>query len=362
MAGKPAGEKTEKATPRKLKKARRDGQVGHTPEVGSWLSVLAATFVLPSVASSLMDNARTTFLQVTSIIDTPDTGRALALTRRALIDAVIGTAPLAVLILLTSVASAAVQGGIWVAPKLLAPKLTRLNPLSGFKRMFGPQGVWQLLKSLSKLAVLSAVTYYSVRQLVPALMSSGSLPLASVLDTTIEAALRLVRMGAGAGLLLAFVDIAVVRKRNNKQLKMTKHEVKEEMKSSDGDPLLRGAQRSRALAISRNRMMADIPSADVVIVNPTHVAVALRYDPARGAPRVVAKGGDHVAARIRELAERSRVPMVQDIALARTLYQTCEIGQEIPADLYQGVATVLAFVMRLKRRGSAAGTHRMQPA
>ncbi len=362
MSGKPAGEKTEKATPRKLKKARRDGQVGHSPEVGSWLSLLAASFVFPGVARSLMDNASTTFVQVGSIIDTPDIGRALALTRSALIHAVLGVAPLALLVLLTSVASAALQGGIWVAPKLLAPKMSRLNPLSGLKRMFGPHGAWQLLKSLGKLAVLSAVTYYAVRQLVPTLMASGSLPLASVLATTVGAALRLVRMGAGAGLLLACVDIAVVRKRNNKQLKMTKHEVKEEMKSSDGDPLLRGALRSRALAISRNRMMADVPTADVVIVNPTHVAVALRYDPARGAPRVVAKGGDHVAARIRELAERSRVPMVADIPLARTLFQTCEIGQEIPAELYQGVATVLAFVMRLKRRGSAAGTHRLQPA
>jgi flagellar biosynthetic protein FlhB len=362
MSGKPAGEKTEKATPRKLKKARRDGQVGHTPEVGSWLSVLAASFVLPVVARSLMSNARTTFLQLGSVIDTPDPGRAIALTRSALISAVLATAPLAILVLLTSVASAAMQGGIWIAPKLLAPKMSRLNPLHGLKRMFGPQGVWQLLKSLGKLVVLSAVTYYSVRELVPTLMAAGSLPLASVLATTTQAALRLVRLGSGAGLLLAFVDIAVVRRRNNKQLKMTKQEVKEEMRSSDGDPLLRGALRSRALAISRNRMMADVPTADVVVVNPTHVAVALRYDPARGAPRVVAKGGDHVAARIRELAERSRVPMVADIPLARTLYQTCEIGQEIPADLYQGVATVLAFVMRLKRRGSAAGIHRMQPA
>jgi flagellar biosynthetic protein FlhB len=361
MAGKPSGEKTEKATPRKLKKARRDGQVGHSPEVGSWLSVLAASYVIPNVGSSLMDNSRTSFVQIGAIIDHPDTGRALALTRTALIHAVLATAPLALLVLLTSVASAAVQGGIWVAPKLLMPKMTRLNPLSGLKRMFGPHGFWQLLKSLGKLAVLSAVTYYSVRQLVPTLMASGSLPLASVLGTAIGAALRLVRFGAGAGLLLAFVDIAVVRKRNNKQLKMTKHEIKEEMKSSDGDPLLRGALRSRALAISRNRMMADVPSADVVIVNPTHVAVALRYDPARGAPRVVAKGADHVAARIRELAEQNRVPMVQDVPLARTLYSTCKLGQEIPAEMYQAVATVLAFVMRLKRRGSAAGTHRMQP-
>jgi len=362
MSGKPAGEKTEKASPRKLKKARRDGQIAHTPEVGSWLSVLAASFVLPAVGRSLMDSARTTFVQVGSVIATPDTGRALAITRGAVTSAVLATAPLAVLVMVTSVASAAMQGGIWVAPKLLMPKLTRLNPLSGLKRMFGPQGIWQLFKSLGKLAVLSAVTYYSVRELVPTLMAAGSLPLSSVLDTTTDAALRLIRLGAGAGLLLAFVDAAVVRRRTNKQLRMTKQEVKEEHKSSEGDPLLRSILRSRALAISRNRMMADVPSADVVVVNPTHVAVALRYDPARGAPRVVAKGGDHVAARIRELAERSRVPMVADVPLARTLYQTCEIGQEIPPDLYQAVATVLAFVMRLKRRGSAAGLHRMQPA
>jgi len=361
MSGKPAGEKTEKASPRKLKKARRDGQIAHTPEVGSWLSVLAASFVLPAVGRALMDDARTTFVQVGSVITTPDTGRALAITRHAVTSAVLATAPLAILVMVTSVASAAMQGGIWVAPKLLMPKLTRLNPLSGLKRMFGPQGVWQLLKSLSKLAVLTAVTYYSVRELVPTLMAAGSLPLSSVLDTTTSAALRLIRLGAGAGLLLAFVDAAVVRRRTNKQLKMTKQEVKEEQKSTDGDPLLRSILRSRALAISRNRMMADVPSADVVLVNPTHVAVALRYDPARGAPRVVAKGADHVAARIRELAERNRVPMVADVPLARTLHKTCEIGQEIPPDLYQAVATVLAFVMRLKRRGSAAGLHRMQP-
>lgn len=226
--------------------------------------------------------------------------------------------------------------------------------------MFGTQGVWALVKSLGKLLVLGSVTYLSVNKLVPTLMSAGSLPLSSVLGTTTAAALKLVRFGAGAGLLLAFTDVAVVRKRNHKQLKMTKYEIKEEHKSSDGDPLLRSMRRSRALAISRNRMMADVPSADVVVVNPTHVAVALRYDPAKGAPRVVAKGADNIAAKIRELAELNRIPMVQDIALARTLHHVCNVGQEIPADMYQGVATVLAFVMRLKRKGSAAGMHRMQ--
>ncbi|HEU5271109.1 MAG TPA: EscU/YscU/HrcU family type III secretion system export apparatus switch protein [Jatrophihabitans sp.] len=357
-----AGEKSEKPTPRRLKKARRDGQVGHSPELGSWLGVLAATFVLPAVARSLMSTAQTSMVQVGVTIRNPDVGQALGTTRWALLHAAAGLAPLAVLVMVTSVAAAGSQGGIWFAPKLLVPKVNRLNPFKGLKRMFGVQGAWGLIKSLAKLGVLCGVTYLSVRQLVPQLTASGSLPLSSVLGTSTDAALRLVRYGAVAGLLMAVADVAVVRHRSNKQLKMTKHEVKEEHKSNEGDPLLRSILRSRALAISRNRMMADVPFADVVLVNPTHVAVALRYEANKGAPRVVAKGADHVAARIREVAERNRVPMVQDVLLARTLYSACDIGQEIPADLYQAVATVLAFVMRLRRKGSAAGVHRLQRA
>lgn len=362
MADKPAGEKTEKASPRKLKKARREGQISHSHELGSWLSVLAATFVLPMVTKSLMSNMKALMIEIGGLIDKPDIGQALAISRDAAVKSAIGLAPLAALIMLTSVASAAAQGGVWVAPKLLMPKFSRLNPLQGVKRMFGAQGAWTLAKSLGKLLVLAAVVYLSIRRMVPTLMSAGSLPLSSVLDSTVGAALQLLRFGAAAGVVLAIADVMVTRKRNNKQLKMTKQEVKEEHKSNEGDPTLKGAIRSRAMAISRNRMMADVPNADVVLVNPTHVAVALKYDPARGAPRVVAKGSDHMAARIREVAERSRVPMVADVPLARTLYATCEVGHEIPADMYQAVATVLAFIMRLKRRGSAAGMHRLPAA
>ncbi|MCW2525137.1 MAG: type secretion protein [Frankiales bacterium] len=361
MAGKPAGEKTEKATPRKIKKARHEGQIGHSHELGSWASMLAATFVLPKVMGSLMSDSRETMIEVGGIINDPDIGRALSIARHATLQGAQAVAPLALLVLFTSIASSALQGGIHVAPKLAMPKFSRLNPLHGVKRMFGPQGLWALAKALGKMAVLSAVTYFSVRQLVPTLLGAGSLPLSAVLSETMGSALNVIRYGAAAGIVLSFADVAVVRRRNNKQLKMTKQEVKDEHKQSEGDPQMKGAIRSRALAMSRNRMMADVASADVVLVNPTHVAVALKYDPDKGAPRVVAKGADHIAAKIRELAEQNRVPMVQDIPLARTLYATCDIGQEIPAELFQGVATVLAFILRLKRRGSAVGMHKMQP-
>jgi flagellar biosynthetic protein FlhB len=139
---------------------------------------------------------------------------------------------------------------------------------------------------------------------------------------------------------------------------MSKHEVKREMKQSEGDPHMKGAIRARARALSRNRMMAAVGEADVLLVNPTHVAVALKYDALSGAPRVVAKGAGVVAARLRQLATEHRVPMVEDVPLARSLHKACEIGQEIPPEMYTAVARVLAFVLSLKSRGSAAGLHR----
>jgi flagellar biosynthetic protein FlhB len=223
--------------------------------------------------------------------------------------------------------------------------------------MFGAHGWWQLAKSLGKSAALGAVVWLSVRSLIPQLAGAGALPLSVLVHTGVATALRLLRFAAVAGLLLALVDAAVVRRRNNKQLKMTKQEVKDEFRNSEGDPQVRMARRSRQLAMRRNRMIADVAKADVVLVNPTHVAVALRYDPGRGAPRVIAKGADHAAARIRAVADRHRVPMVADVTLARTLYAACEVGQEIPPDLYRAVAIVLAFIMTLKKRGSAAGVH-----
>jgi flagellar biosynthetic protein FlhB len=214
-----------------------------------------------------------------------------------------------------------------------------------------------LVKALLKTTTLGVVVYLSVRKLIPTVMGSGSMPVSSLVDLCVSSTLTLLRYAAAAGLVMAFADYAVVRKRNNKHLKMTKQEVKDEMKGSEGDPHVKGHRRSKAMQMSRNRMMAEIATADVVVVNPTHVAVALRYDPARGAPRVVAKGADNVATKIRELAEKHRVPMVSDVPLARTLYASCDLDQEVPADLYKAVATVLAFIMTLKRRGSVTGVH-----
>jgi len=184
------------------------------------------------------------------------------------------------------------------------------------------------------------------------------LPLGGVLGSTTGAIITMMRLTAVAGITIGLADYAVARRRTEKQIRMTKDEVKQEAKQTEGDPHMRSAIRSRQIRMSRNRMMADIAQADVVVVNPTHVAVALKYEPHRGAPRVVAKGAGAIAAKIRERASEHRVPMVEDVPLARALHRSCEIGQEVPAELFQAVARVLALVMSLKRRGSAAGLHR----
>lgn len=352
-----AGERTEKATPKRRKKARSEGRIGNSPEVGAWLGLLVATFVLPALGRSVQSVAATTLIRGAATIRHPSVRMAGALAKWAAGASLRAVIPLAAVMAVIGVAAVAGQGGLAVAPASLKPKFSRLNPLSGIKRMFGAHGWWQLGKSLGKTAALAAVVWLSVRSLVPQLLAAGSMPLAMLVHTGVSAALRLLRVAAAAGLLLAFVDAAVVRRRNSKQLKMTKQEVKDEFRSSEGDPQVRMARRSRQLAMRRNRMIADVAKADVVVVNPTHVAVALRYEPGRGAPRVLAKGADHAAARIRAAAERNRVPMVADVTLARTLYAACEVGQEIPSDLYRAVAIVLAFIMTLKKRGSAAGVH-----
>ena len=354
-----SGEKTEQPTEQKKKKARKEGQIGRSADVGAWLGMLAASFLLPMTMRWAIDHARELLEKVPEFIQNPDPMAIKPLMSDALWAVVAAAGPLAATMLVVGVAAAGAQGGIRVATKLFIPKFSRLNPFKGLKQKFGPQALWEGAKALVKTAVLGGVLYYTVKDLVPTLMLSGSIPLGTLLGMVSDAILNLIRVAAVAGLAMGGADYFVVRRRTNKQLRMTKQEVKDENKRSEGDPLVKGQIRSRQLAMSRNRMMAELPDADFVVVNPTHVAVALRYDPAKGAPRVIAKGRGNIAAKIREIAAEHRIPLVQDVPLARALHGSCEIGQEIPPQFYGVVAKVLAFVMSLRARGTAAGEHKL---
>ncbi len=350
---------TEKPTAKRLREARRDGQIARTPELGQWGAVLVATFLIPNVLSDLLDSSEGLLRRITVFIAKPEPEAALGLLKDGLLAGVTAVAPLLVGIVLTVLTSAGLQGGLRPSAKLLKPKFSRLNPMQGLKRLLGPKSWWEGAKTLVKTIVLGLVLFITVRNLVPTVMGSGALPVTSLIGMVSGTALTLLRTAAVAGLVMAIVDYVVVRRRTGKELLMTKQQVKDEHKNSEGDPQLKGAIRAKQLAMSRNRMMTEISGADVVMTNPTHVAVALRYDAAKGAPRVVAKGAGVVAAKIREQAAKHRVPVVQDVPLARALYRACELGQEIPAELFGPVAHVLAFLYRLRRKGSAAGTHRL---
>lgn len=356
-----AGEKTEKATPQRMKKVRAEGQLGRSQDLTAWVVVGAAVVTLPLVLQRATGAATGQVHQLERVVADPDPALAVQALGDGLLS-VLGTlAPMLAAAVLAAVVAGASQGGIHVATKRLMPRFDHLNVVKGVKRTFGPQAWWQGIKALLKTVVVGAVLYVVVVGMVPLVLQSGQLPLAQLLGELGGRAQTLLWWAIAAGLLLAAADVFVVARRNRKQTRMSKQEVKEDFKRTEGDPLVKGQIRARQRAMSRNRMLSAVADADVVVVNPTHVAVALRYEPGTGAPRVVAKGQGHVAARIRERAAENRVAVVQDVTLARTLHAVVEIGQEIPEHLYEGVAQVLAFVMSLRRRGAAAGTHRLPP-
>jgi flagellar biosynthetic protein FlhB len=355
--------KTEKATPKKVADARKKGQVAKSQEVSAWTTTLAMTLLLPLTFSSARDHVLTLVARLPDLMAEPETATALALFSDGLRGGLVAIAPMAVALMLIGVAANVAQVGLKPSPEALQPKLSKLNPLPGLKRMVGARSLWSGCKELLKLVLLSGFAYHAISGFMPHLLSAGGMTLTDAVSGVAGAALSFLRWTAVLGLALAAADYAMERHHLAKELRMSLQEVKDEHKQADGDPQMKGMIRERQLRMSRNRMMADIATADVVLVNPTHVAVALKYDPASGAPRVVAKGQGVIATRIRERAHEHRVPLVKDVPLARAVHRACEVGDEIPPELYAAIARVLAFLFSLKARGVAAGTHVVpQPA
>jgi flagellar biosynthetic protein FlhB len=354
----PGGEKTEKPTPKKLKDARKEGQIPRTQELGTWLGAATASVLLPMLVGASFDAARQLFVQVGVVANDPEPEALTRLLGDALTAFLTAVLPMALGMMLVGTIASAAQGGVTVATKSMKPTLKKLNPFPGVKRMFGTQGVWEAVKAIIKTAALTVVIVTTSDEAQTLVSSSGALPLSEIARVFSESAVNMFRVVGLTGLAIALADYLVVRHKMMKKLKMSHYEIKQEHKSSEGDPHVKAQRRATQMAMSRGRMMADMADADVLLVNPTHVAVALKYDPEKGAPRVVAKGAGEVAARLRARAEECRVPMVQDIPLARALHGSCDLGQEVPAQLFTAVARVLAFVMHLSARGVRGGMHR----
>jgi flagellar biosynthetic protein FlhB len=351
-------EKTEKATPKRMKQLRKDGALERSQDLSAWLGIGVAGLVLPMAIAAGTRAGATQMNLVREAVANPDLSVAVEALDKGMGSILMTVAPLLVATALTAIVGAVVQGGLHVSTKKLKPTFKQFDLAKGIKGKFGKKVLWEGLKATVKTAVVGMVLWTVVQGLVPLMLGSGSHSLRQIIAVAGGGASNLLRTAVVAGLVLAALDVVVIQRRNLKQTRMTKREIQDENKQSEGDPQLKGAIRSRQLAVSRNRMIAEVAHADVVLVNPTHVAVALRYDPGTGAPKVIAKGKGHVATRIREAAARSRVPMVEDVPLARALHSACKLGQEIPADLYVAVARILAFVMALRRRGGGTGIQR----
>jgi flagellar biosynthesis protein FlhB len=354
----PGGEKTEKPTAQKLKQARKDGQIPRTQELGTWLGAAAASVLLPMIVGRAFGSVRQLFVQIGTVADDPQPAALSALMGQALFAFLGAVLPIALGMMLVGTLASAAQGGVVLSGKGIKPTFSKLNPLPGLKRMFGTHGLWESIKALIKTIALAVVIWATSDKAQHLVSASGALPLSEVTRVFTESAVLMFRVVGITGLAIALADYLVVRHQTMSKLKMSQYEIKQEHKSSEGDPHMKAQRRATQMAMSRNRMMSEVADADVLLINPTHVAVALRYEPLRGAPRVVAKGSGEVATRLRARAEECRVPMVQDIPLARALHGSCDIGQEVPAQLFTAVARVLAFVMHLSNRGVRGGVHR----
>ena len=352
-----SGEKTELATEKRMKEVRAKGQLSKSQDLTAWVAVGVAAVMVPATVSAGAAATSAPLYQLREVMDHPDSIHAL----KALFDG-LGTVggiilPLLSVVTIAVLVTAAAQGGIHL--KKFTGRFDQFNQVEGLKRTFGMQAAWQGVKALSKTVVVGLVLLAVIQGLMPVLMSGGGLPASALIQAATDGTASLVRSAVVAGLILAAADVFVIMRRNRTRTRMTKKEVKDENKSSEGDPMIKGQRRSRQLAMSRNRMMAAIADADVVLVNPTHFAIALKYEPGKSAPRVIARGAGVIALRIREQAEADRVPIVKDIPLTRALHKACDLGDEIPVDLYNAVARVLAFVLALRTRGSSKGVHEM---
>lgn len=344
-------QRTEKPSARRRREARAEGQLPRSPELLTWVSLLVATFVLPMTVRNGANFLEALMVQQSRIISNPTVPGAVGFLSVALRESVSTLLPLSIAMPVLGIIGNVAQTGFSPSLGKLKPSFKNLDPRKGLKRLASPQAGWEAMKSLLKIGGLSLVAWRVISGAVPLLTGPGTMSITAATGIAAAKAVSATRTVASAGLVVAAVDYGVIRRRIARQMRQTKQEVKEESKSSEGNPLIKGAIRRKQRQMSRMRMMTAIATADAIVVNPTHVAVALRYEQGKGAPRVVAKGVDSLALRIKAEAREHRVPMVEDRALARALYAACPLDREIPMDLYEAVARLLSFVYSLKASG-----------
>ena len=352
MAETAGQERTEKATPKKREEARKKGQVAISREVSSAVVLLASLGFFYFAGSWMFWNLSEVITRVYQNIGTLRLNNiddasvfSLEVLTRLLAILMPFLLPLAIL----GFAANILQVGFKISTEAIAPKLNKLNPISGMKRFVSVKSMVELAKSVAKILFIGIIAYLLVKSDMKAFPSLVHQEVGQILVFTARVSLKMCLFICLALIVLAILDFLYQQWQHQEDLKMTKQEVKDEQKQTFGDPKVKSRIRSMQLEMARRRMMEAVPEADVVITNPTHLAIALKFKAEEMiAPLVLAKGAGHIAQRIKEIAAENRIPLVEDKPLAQALYKMVELGNYIPAELYRAVAEVLAYVYRIK--------------
>ncbi|MBU0742394.1 flagellar biosynthesis protein FlhB [bacterium] len=352
MADAPGGERTERATPRRREKALEKGQVALSQEVNSALVLLVGFSLLFAggrhMQQVLGENARYLFGQPHAfLLENPFALVEMATANLGVILAAL--APLMLGILVIAFMANVLQVGWKVNVSAMAFRWDNINPVNGIKNVFSKRAAFDLAKNVLKIALIGLLSWYTVATLGTEMPGAAELPVEGILALGLKTMARLAYRLVAFLAVLALLDWVFQKWQHEQKLMMTKQELREEQKDIEGDPQVKARMRSIQLEVMRKRMLAEVPRADVVVTNPTHFAVALRYSAGDMAPRVVAKGQDSLAETIKRIARENRVPVLENKPLARALHKIVEVGAFIPDEFYQAVAEVLAYVYRLKR-------------
>ena len=353
MAEESFQEKTEKATPKKREETRKKGEVAKSRELPSVAVLLTGLFTLTffgaHIYNRILMNMERIFTHLTvSDISVPD---FILFAQQMIQDLILMLAPFFGAIVLAAVFSNVLQVGFMLSGEAIKPKISKLDPIKGFGRLFSKHALMELAKSLLKLAIVSIVAYYTIKGEMGNTVLYGDMELNGIASHTLYTTFKIFLKCTLAMVILAVLDYAFQRWDFENRIKMSKQEIKDEFKRTEGDPLVKSRIRSIQMEMARKRMMQDVPKADVVITNPTHIAVAIKYDSlTMGAPKLLAKGAGSIAERIKSVAKEHDIPVVENKEVARSVYKLVEIGQEIPVLLYQAVAEVLAYIYKLKGR------------
>lgn len=357
-------ERTEEASPTRIEKAREEGDIPRSRELATCAMLFTAGLILWSLGSQFNQALKDMLIGGLSFNREMAFSNTLPLTRMTELirDILIAFAPIGLILIIVAIGSPILVGGWNFSSKLLMPNFSRLNPLKGITNMVSKNSLVELVKAIAKATLVGIVSYMVIDHYLPSLLNLALIPLDAGINSTAKLMIQAFLFIVGSLVLVAALDVPYQLFHYASKMKMSKEELKQESKENNGNPEIKARVRQQQREMARRRMMSQIPKADVIITNPTHYAVAIQYNEnSMRAPKLIAKGSDAVALRIREIGKENKVMLLESPKLARAIYAHTEIEQEIPEALYLAVAEILAFVFQVRNHSVRDGAYPVQP-